>query len=106
MRYDGLVVDLKQKLVILINGQEVSHNRLPVNVGRVQVKLVSSAMVMGKAFKICTRTLQKLNYIICHIQLNLKTLRSLSSGMESTTWKCTFPMTSKSLRFHVHHRKN
>jgi len=48
VRYEGTVVELKQKLEILINGQAVSIKRLPVTVGYVQVKQVSSTMVMGK----------------------------------------------------------
>jgi archaellum component FlaF (FlaF/FlaG flagellin family) len=48
VRYEGTVVELKQKLEILINGQAVSIKRLPVTVGKVQVKQVSSTMVMGK----------------------------------------------------------
>jgi hypothetical protein len=48
VRYEGSVVELKQKLEILINGQAVSLKRLPVNVGKVQIKQVSSTMVMGK----------------------------------------------------------
>jgi hypothetical protein len=52
VRYEGTVVELKQKLEILVNGQTVSTNRLPVTVEKVQVKQVSSTMVMGKLTRI------------------------------------------------------
>jgi hypothetical protein len=48
VRYDGSVVDLKQKLDVTFNGQALGLKELPVTVGKVRVKPASASSVMGK----------------------------------------------------------
>jgi hypothetical protein len=47
IRYDGSVVDLKQRMGILFNRQAVSVNQLPVKVGHVLVKQASHDVLQG-----------------------------------------------------------
>jgi hypothetical protein len=47
IRYDRSVVDLKQSMGILFNGQAVGVNRLPVKVGQVLVKQASHNLLQG-----------------------------------------------------------
>lgn len=61
VRYDAAVIILKQNLEIVINGQAVSLNRLPLTLGKVRVKQASSSMVMGKTCKFRCKEIHYLN---------------------------------------------
>jgi hypothetical protein len=47
VRYDGSIVELKQRMRISINGFEVGLHQLPVKVGHVLVKQASHHLLQG-----------------------------------------------------------